>query len=488
MPKIDAYLRSIERFGATGALLISGQSVTLRFPTGDRHATQVTPHELLVAMIREVAPASAWAAVETQRHTRFELDSGGHRFAIAVSVQPGSWNVAIDVAAAGAVPSSDSGAGGPGRAADISAKGRGGAATLDSGRVAEMSASLSIERTPYDDAGAATASGSGSLLLDQLLGWAQARDASDLVLASGAPAVARIDGMWTTAGPSQVIDGDVLARELGVMAPAVARASWSERGEGVFAVGEASGRLRVSLGRDANGPRAAIRFVRRELLGMAQLGIPDAVRGWLKSRRGLIIVSGAPGSGKTTTLAALVRDLSSRQSHAIVSIEDPIEVLHQGSSLVSQREVGAHVASLAAGVRGAMREGADVIAVSQCNDAETSQAIGSAVDAGHLVLVAVDGTTAAGAVARVAEQPGATAASRTLEVIAAGTLGVLVQELWPAAQGHGRRAAFEVVPGGPDLMRVVRERRWDALPELIRLRAGDGAVSMAEAVSAWTER
>ncbi|HRC59130.1 MAG TPA: hypothetical protein PKU97_24575, partial [Kofleriaceae bacterium] len=79
MPKIDAYLRSIERFGATGALLVSGQSVTLRFPTGDRHATQVTPHDLLVALVREVAPAAAIAALEAERAVRFTLDSGGRR-------------------------------------------------------------------------------------------------------------------------------------------------------------------------------------------------------------------------------------------------------------------------------------------------------------------------------------------------------------------------------------------------------------------------
>ncbi|MCE7890644.1 MAG: hypothetical protein DYH12_13280, partial [Sorangiineae bacterium PRO1] len=77
MAKIDSYLRSIERFGATGATLVSGKSVTLHFPTGDRHATQVTSHELLVAMVREVAPSNARAALETGRTVRFALDSGG---------------------------------------------------------------------------------------------------------------------------------------------------------------------------------------------------------------------------------------------------------------------------------------------------------------------------------------------------------------------------------------------------------------------------
>src|SRR5277367_5924261 len=100
MAKIDVYLRSIERFGAAGALLSSGQAVTMRFPTGDRHATQVTQHDQLVAIVREVASPAALDQLDKQRAVRFEVDSGGTRYALAVQPKPGAWQVAIEPAAA----------------------------------------------------------------------------------------------------------------------------------------------------------------------------------------------------------------------------------------------------------------------------------------------------------------------------------------------------------------------------------------------------
>ena len=101
MGRIDVYLRSIERFGAAGAVLTSGQAVMLRFPTGDRHATQVTPHDQLVALVRECAPPPALDAIDKNRPTRFEIDSNAIRYAISVAPRPGAWQVTIEPAAQG---------------------------------------------------------------------------------------------------------------------------------------------------------------------------------------------------------------------------------------------------------------------------------------------------------------------------------------------------------------------------------------------------
>lgn len=489
MPKIDAYLRSIERFGATGALLSSGQSITLRFPTGDRHATQVTPHELLVAMIREVAPPAAWASLDSGRPARFEIESGGNRFAIAATPQSGSWQVAIELAPAGA-----EGAAEPAASAPAGRPARGREAERLGGGVDELSASLAIERTPYDEPGGGTgggsagsSAGSGSLLLDQLLAWARGHKASDLVLAAGSPPQARRDGRWLAAEDQQPIDGDVLARELGVLAPAAARSAWFERGEACFAADEAGGRLRVQLGRDASGPRASIRFVLPDPPSLDRLGVPEAARRWLRARRGLVAVAGGPGSGRSTTLASLVRELAQGQGVSIVSVEDPIELRHRGASLVSQREVGAHVASSAAGVRAAMREGADAIAVARCSGAETLAAIAEAVAAGHLVLVTLDAATSQAALARLGGKAGGPddgAGDPLLDHV----LGLLTQQLCDRADGAGRLAAFEVVPGSPELGKLVRERRWELLPELLTAQRAAGALSQRDAVAELVRR
>lgn len=481
MPKIDAYLRSIERFGATGALLSSGQSITLRFPTGDRHATQVTPHELLVAMIREVAPPAAWSSLDSGRPARFEIESGGNRFSIAATPQPGAWQVAIELAAPGAEVAAEPPNGSSSGANRGAGRGR---EAERLGGVDELSASLAIERTQYDEPGGGGAvgssAGSGSLLLDQLLAWARGHKASDLVLAAGSPPQARRDGRWLAAEDQLPIDGDVLARELGVLAPSGARSAWFERGDACFAADEAGGRLRVQLGRDASGPRASIRFVLPEPPSLDRLGVPEGARRWLRARRGLIAVAGGPGSGRSTTLASLVRELAQGHAMSIASLEDPIELRHRGAPLVSQREVGPHVVSMAAGVRAAMREGADAIAVARCTGAETLAAIADAVAAGHLVLVALDAATSQAALALLAEP----ALAQLLE----HTLGVLTQQLCDRADGAGRLAAFEVVPGVPELAQLVRERRWDLLPELLTAQRAAGALSQRDAIAELVRR
>src|SRR5579862_7024302 len=102
MPKIDVYLRSIERFGAAGAVLTSGQSVTLKFPTGDRHATQVTPHDQLVVLVREVATPAALDQIDKNRPAKFDFDSNGTRYSLSVAPKPGAWQVAIEPATAAA--------------------------------------------------------------------------------------------------------------------------------------------------------------------------------------------------------------------------------------------------------------------------------------------------------------------------------------------------------------------------------------------------
>jgi twitching motility protein PilT len=489
MPKIDAYLRSIERFGATGALLSSGQSITLRFPSGDRHATQVTPHELLVAMIREIAPAAAWASLDGGRPARFELDSGGNRFGVAATPSPNAWHVAIEVLTGGA--KGDDGLVTSPTTSVVTAMvtpvatpppvARGREPRFD-----ELAASLAIERTPYDDGPTAAPGGSGSALLDQLLAWARGKKASDLMLAAGTPAAMRLDGRWQLAEDHPPIDGELLSRELGVLAPAAARAAWFERGEACFGAADATGRLRVHLGRDAGGPRAAIRLLLGEPPPLERLHLPELPRRWIKARRGLIVVTGGPGSGKSTTWASLVRELAAAPSPpSIAVIEEPIELLQRTSSLLSQREAPTHIPTVAAGVRAAMRDGAEVIAVGRAQAPETAEAIACAVEAGHLVLVVVDAASTSAALGRLGEAGGLPGGR---DVIAEGLLGVVAQELLPRADGAGRLAAFEVVPGGPELAQLVRERRWERLPELLARERASGAQSLRDAIAELTRR
>lgn len=425
MAKLDVYLRSIERFGATGAILSSGQPVTLRFPTGDRQATQVTPHDQVVQLVREVAPPNVLDQIDKSRPGKFDFYSNGRVYAVSVAPkQGGIWQVFIDVVDGNAAPpephpaSRTALATPPSGSPSLRSPNSGSAPSINRTPPAGMPAvartvtppragtsagdEMAIERGQYDGgsptAAAIAPSGgaSGALLLDQLTRAARQARATDVYLMSGVQPVQRVNDQLVSTGAAR-IDGEQLSREIGLIAPNDARSQWTADGAAVFTYGDGLGRVRVTLGRDHRGPSAALRLLPDEPPPLESLGIPE-VEGWL-DRKGLIVVAGSSGSGKTVTLASLVRTLGERKRR-VVSIEDPIELVH-ASPWISQRAVGPHVVSVSAGVAAAMNEGADAIVVGRVSSEATARGVVEAVAGGHLVLTTVVAPLAAVALDRM---------------------------------------------------------------------------------------
>jgi len=417
MSKLDVYLRSIEKFGASGAVLTSNQAVTLRFPTGDRHATQVTPHDLLVGLVREIAPPAALDQIDRQRPTRFDYESGGMRYGINVAPRPGIWQVAIELAVTEP----------PARATPPSVR----AVAPSPAAVAE----LQIERGQYDAPDdPATPTASGSAFLDELTRAARAARATDLYLTTGAPPMRRIGTEVSAVGAA--LDGEQLSREVGVVAPAAARGAWAEGGSAVFAYGDGGGRVRVTLARDRRGPTAALRLLPEEA-ALDRIGFEPG--DWLE-RSGLIVIAGGSGAGKTVTLAALVRSLGAAR-HRVVTIEDPIELLH-ASPWISQREVGTHVSSVAAGVAAAMGESADAIVIGRADTPEAAATVVDAAAGGHLVLTTIVAPTGGMAVERLIQLTGGERRDLVRGIVTSTLLGTIC----PVATRSGR--TFEVTRPG----------------------------------------
>ena len=415
MARIDVYLRSIERFGAAGAVLTSGQAVTLKFPAGDRNATQVVAHDQLVAMVREIAPPPALDQIDAGRPARFDFESNNLRYSVAVAPKPNLWQVTIDGAPAAAAA--------PPRPAPR---------VQTAPTATDAGGDLAIERGQYAHGGATEApTASGSAFLDALTHAARSSRASDLYLATGVAPLSRTGSEVRSLADRGALDAETISRELGAVAPADARAAWTEHGSATFCYGDGMGRVRVTLARDHRGPAAALRMLVNEVPPLDRLGLPREVAGWL-DQRGLVLVAGAAGSGKSTTLAALVRTLGD-QGRRVVTLEDPIELVH-ASPFVSQRAIGDHVASVAAGVVAAMREGADAICIASVTSATDAAAAISAVAAGHLVLIGIGAAHAATAAADLVTLAGA---GNT--VVERGFLGAVAGVL----QGTTRR--FEVV-------------------------------------------
>lgn len=377
MAKLDAYLRSIEKFGAAGAVLTSGQAVTLKFPTGDRNATQVTPHDLLVGMVRELASPTALDAIDANRPARFDIDSEGHRYTVSVAPRPGAWQVTITAAASG--PAAAVAMAQTQVVATFRATPPAGVQTVaDAGDMA-------IERGQYAEAPVAEATTSGSTTLDQLTRAARQARATDIYVAAGAQPVHRVGGELVQGGAA-AMDAESISRELGIVATAEARAAWSEHGAGMFAYSDGAGRVRVTLARDHRGPCAALRLLPEEPPALERLSL-GKVSDWLNGR-GLVLVVGGAGAGKTVALASCIRALGDRGKR-VVSIENPIEMRY-GAATISQRQIGEHVPAARAGVATALSEGVDAIAIGFVGSAESAAAVIEAVAGGVLVLATVN--------------------------------------------------------------------------------------------------
>jgi twitching motility protein PilT len=427
MAKIDAYLRSIERFGAAGAILTSGQAITLRFPQGDRHATQVTPHDQLVGIVREIAPPAALDAIDKNRPAKFEFDSGGTRYSLDVTPKPGSWQVVIAAATAGASPA-------PSAATPIAQIAR------PAPRAATAPAAddeLAIERGQYAEAVTTVATASGSALIDGWTTAARSSRATDVLLVVGAGPVARVGGELQPIGDRGSLDAETISRELGIVAPAEARAAWTERGSATFTYSDGMGRVRATLTRDHRGPGASLRLLVGEAPQVERLGIGGGVAGWLQAR-GLVLVAGPSGAGKTTTIAALVRSIA-EAGRRVVTFEDPIEIVHTGTPWVSQRAIGTHVPTVSDGVADAMREAADTIVVGSVTSAESASAVVAAVAGGHLVIAAITTTIAARAADRLVDLLPAERRDLGRATLENSLLGTIA----PVVKGAGR--TFEVV-------------------------------------------
>jgi twitching motility protein PilT len=428
MARIDVYLRSIERFGAAGAILTSGQAVTLRFPTGDRHATQVTHHDALVALVREIAPPIALDMIDRNQPSSFDIDSSGTSYTLTVTPRPNLWQVLIEPATAAAAAAAPPPAAPPQRS------------TRAQTEISPPSEAMAIERGQYsyqEQREAATTS--GSYVLDQLTQAARQGRASDVLLATGAAPAMRVGGDLQPLGDSRPLDHEAISREIGIVAPAEVRAQWTETGVAMFTYGDGIGRVRATLTWDHRGPGVSLRLLVGEPPAIDRLGIGREVTAWL-DQRGLVLVSGPTGIGKTTTLAALVRALGER-GKPVVTLEDPIEIIHVTSPWISQRALREHVPTLAEGVACAMREGADAIVIGAVTSAEGANAVVDAVNAGHLVLTTIATTKARHAVDQLVDMLPYDRRDLARAALEHGLLGSIA----PILKAGGR--SFEVVTG-----------------------------------------
>ncbi|GDX80500.1 hypothetical protein LBMAG42_23110 [Deltaproteobacteria bacterium] len=306
-------------------------------------------------------------------------------------------------------------------------------------------------------------------LLVDLLGKMEAAGASDLFLTEGKPPAARIHGQLRVINePATPV---AALRELveSLVTP-LARRRFEETGDLDVGVTLPNGkRLRLSLLRQQGALGLVARSVPPGAIDLATLGLPDGLASFVAQPRGLVLVTGATGSGKSTTLAALIHQINRARAAHIVTIEDPIEFVHQDIlSRVTQREIGSDSVSFQAALRQVVRQSPDVILVGEMRDAETMGVAVSAALTGHLVLASVHAVDATQTLQRIlAYFPDAMRTQAALD-LSLCLVGIVSQRLLPRADGRGRVLAAEVLANTPPVSRLLREQRVEELQDLMR--------------------
>jgi twitching motility protein PilT len=318
--------------------------------------------------------------------------------------------------------------------------------------------------------------------LERLLRLLAELNGSDLHLRSGEPPIMRRDGDLVRSDSEPIAPEHLEHMLLSIMSPGPAEA-WQETFDADWAWEiEGVARFRCNAGRDRNGPMAVFRLIPSTVRSADELGLSQAVQQLCNLSKGLVLVTGPTGSGKSTTLAALIDLINRTRTDHILTIEDPIEFVHHGKkSLITQRQVGAHTKSFATALRAALREDPDVILVGELRDLETIAIALETAETGHLVFGTLHTTTAPGTLDRIIDQfPHEQQAQ--IRVMLSETLRGVVSQVLCKATGGGRVAAREVLLSIPAVSNLVREGKTFQIPSIMQTNRKAGMVTLNDAL------
>ncbi len=303
---------------------------------------------------------------------------------------------------------------------------------------------------------------------------------SDLHLLVGEPPAIRLRGGLTRLNEYGVLTPELTDSLMRQIAPKRAKEELREVQGADFGFGyQEKARFRVSIFKQKGTVAMNLRLIPYELLTFEQIGIPSSVVKLLHQPRGLILVVGPTGSGKTTTLATMVNYINENRECHIITIEDPIEYYHNHkTSVITQREVGRDVPDFATGVIKALRQDPDVILVGEMRDLETISAAVTAAETGHLVFATLHTTGAARTVDRVVDVFPFDQQEQIRTQLSGNLVAVISQLLLPRADGKGRVAAFEVMLATPAIQHMIREKKTHGILSSIQTGQQYGMISL----------
>jgi twitching motility protein PilT len=320
--------------------------------------------------------------------------------------------------------------------------------------------------------------------IDRLFHVMFTNGASDLHLSVGAPPLVRKDGRMQPLEPDAppLAAADVV-RLLGPILPEKNRKEFTERHDTDFAY-EIQGlaRFRSNLFADRRGPGAVFRVIPADILTAEKLGLSPFILQLCMLNKGLVLVTGPTGSGKSTTLCAMIDYINKNRQDHIITIEDPIEFVHENKRcLINQREVGTHTDSFKDALRAALREDPDIVLVGELRDLETVHIAIETAETGHLVFGTLHTTTAASTVDRIIDQFPSDRQAQIRIMLSESLKGVIAQNLCRKI-GGGRVAALEVLIATQAVSNLIREGKTFQIPSMMQVGKAVGMVSLNDAL------
>jgi len=309
------------------------------------------------------------------------------------------------------------------------------------------------------------------------------RKISDVHFAPGSPCMFRIDGDLVPVDDEVLKPADIEELARPILTPELKKV-FDEEGEVDFAYSvKGVTRSRVNVYKQRGSMAIAFRTLAYEIPTAEELGLPKAIVNLSDKRRGLVLVTGVTGSGKSTTLAALIHRITETSRRNVITLEDPIEYLHShGQSMVTQREIGIDTQSYSNALRAALREDPDVILVGEMRDLETISTAVTAAETGHLVFSTLHTNSASATVDRIIDVFPPYQQQQIRVQLASVIEAIISQQLLPRAAGRGRVGAFQVMLAKAAIRNLIRESKAFMIPTVIQTNKKDGMRTMDDAI------
>ena len=319
--------------------------------------------------------------------------------------------------------------------------------------------------------------------IDTFFRFMKEQSASDLHLSTGNQPIVRINGDLVRVD-APVLEADDLKAMVYEIAPEAKIKVFEETGDVDFGY-EYPGfaRYRANFFNQKNGVAAVFRLIPSRVLTVDDLGLPPIMKRFAMLKKGLVLVTGPTGSGKSTTLAAMLDYANLHRKEHIITVEDPIEFVHQSQNcLVNHREVGVHTRSFAAALRGALREDPDIILVGELRDLETIELALTAASTGHLVFGTLHTTNAAKTVDRVIDVFPVDQQNQVRTTLAESLKGVVAQNLFKRIDKPGRVAAFEIMVCDSAISNLIREGKTHQIPGMLQITKKKGSLPLDDSI------